>query len=198
MGWTIYAHTHRATGRKYVGLTVQSVERRWHQHCYRARTGERTYFYNAIRVHGPEAFEHEALEMCVSLAEANAAEAAWVERFDSRNPERGFNVMPGGLAYEPHRLSRNPWTEPDFRERQLAVLVARNAKAKLRTHCKHGHEFTADNTAKTAAGHRACRACLRRLTAEWRRRNPRDRIARVRDAATGQFQAREEGRRVVR
>jgi len=38
------------------------------------------------------------------------------------------------------------------------------------THCQHGHEFTADNTAVSSRGHRRCRACdaarARRIRAE--------------------------------
>lgn len=28
-----------------------------------------------------------------------------------------------------------------------------------KTHCKHGHDFTPENTGTTAAGHRFCRTC---------------------------------------
>lgn len=30
-----------------------------------------------------------------------------------------------------------------------------------KTHCKHGHEFTEENTGRTPAGHRFCRTCVR-------------------------------------
>ena len=45
----------------------------------------------------------------------------------------------------------------------------------VRTHCKHGHEFTQDNTwyhpyQKTGRLHRRCRTCHRRLMAERRLR----------------------------
>lgn len=37
----------------------------------------------------------------------------------------------------------------------------------LRTHCKHGHEFTLENTYRYH-GHRACKECMRRLKKEHR------------------------------
>ena len=37
----------------------------------------------------------------------------------------------------------------------------RDSARKAQTHCKRGHEFTADNTYKAANGTRHCRACAR-------------------------------------
>jgi len=39
------------------------------------------------------------------------------------------------------------------------------------THCKHGHEFTPENTRINAQGHRICRECRNRASREsrWRR-----------------------------
>ena len=38
---------------------------------------------------------------------------------------------------------------------------------KSRTHCEHGHEFTAENTYMRSHGARRCRACLRAAGARW-------------------------------
>lgn len=38
------------------------------------------------------------------------------------------------------------------------------------THCKHGHEFTEANTHIRKTGHRQCRACVARRSAEYRKR----------------------------
>lgn len=40
------------------------------------------------------------------------------------------------------------------------------------THCKHGHEFTEDNTSINPQGSRVCRACAAHRTAQYRLRNP--------------------------
>jgi hypothetical protein len=90
--WTIYCHTHVDSGRRYVGLTSRSMERRWSQHVAQAKTsrGGRWHFPNAIRKYGKNAFSHEILEICYSLEEANTAEDKWINHFDARNPERGF------------------------------------------------------------------------------------------------------------
>lgn len=41
------------------------------------------------------------------------------------------------------------------------ALAASNAKARAKTHCKHGHEYTPENTRYDKKGHRMCRACGR-------------------------------------
>jgi HNH endonuclease len=40
-----------------------------------------------------------------------------------------------------------------------------------KTHCVHGHEFTAENTKPRRDGSRICRECERKLKREWARRN---------------------------
>lgn len=48
--------------------------------------------------------------------------------------------------------------------------TARHAR---QTHCKHGHEFTEENTLIEPHGARSCRACSRRRSAaHWRRKRP--------------------------
>ena len=41
------------------------------------------------------------------------------------------------------------------------AIAARVAKQKAMTHCKHGHEFTPENTVLHPSGSRACRECAR-------------------------------------
>lgn len=41
---------------------------------------------------------------------------------------------------------------------------------RLKTHCKHGHEFTPENTSTTHDGKRVCRTCVRMWARERRRR----------------------------
>jgi hypothetical protein len=54
--FTIYLHTHRTSGKVYVGQTVATMEARWRSHVKDARAkNTRSYFHAAIRAHGPEA-----------------------------------------------------------------------------------------------------------------------------------------------
>lgn len=118
MAWTIYCHTHVESGRCYVGLTSRTWQKRWSQHVTQSRraTHGRQHFLNAIRKYGKEAFEHRILEICETLEVANAAEERWIEKLDTRDPSKGFNLMRGG-SHVPHLFS-SPWDRPGFRERR--------------------------------------------------------------------------------
>jgi group I intron endonuclease len=99
--------------------------KRWNQHLQNAKSKRGKgcrLFWNAIRKYGPEAFVHEVLEVCRDLEVANLAEECWIELFDTRNPEKGFNLAKGG-QHVPHP-TRNPWDRPEYREKRLPSLIA--------------------------------------------------------------------------
>lgn len=133
MAWTIYCHTHTDTGRRYVGLTSRTWQRRWAQHLVQSRStkGGRWHFPNAIRLHGKDAFDHHVLEVCETLETANAAEERWIEEYDTRNPEKGFNLRKGG-SHTPHLVDANYWDRPGFRERMSAILREAASKPESR------------------------------------------------------------------
>ncbi|KKM23993.1 hypothetical protein LCGC14_1609580 [marine sediment metagenome] len=116
MPWTIYCHIHNITGRRYVGLTSQTWQERWKNqvHVAKSSKGGRWHFPNAIRKYGKDAFSHKVLGVCDTLEEANIAEIRWIEHFDTRNPEKGFNLAKGG-KHVPHPIRKNPWNNPKYR-----------------------------------------------------------------------------------
>ena len=125
MSWTIYCHIHTETGRRYIGLTKRTMERRWSQHVCQSRHTKngRWHFPNAIRKYGAAAFSHEVLEVCETLEEANTAEEIWVTHFDTMNPKKGFNLTKGG-KHIPH-TKKNPWDRPEFRAKMLSVAKSK-------------------------------------------------------------------------
>lgn len=131
--FTIYCHTHRESGRRYIGQTKKTVLQRWSQHVYTSTKLVKkgwSHFANAIRVHGRGAFDHEILETCETIEESNAAERKWIAHFDTTNPEKGFNVKKGG-DHVPHPV-RNPWDRPGFRERQQMAYQEAISKPEYR------------------------------------------------------------------
>lgn len=120
--WTIYYHIHTQSGRLYIGLTSQTMLKRWNTHvadALRKKNGW-SHFANAIRKYGKTAFSHHILHICDSLEEANLWEEFWIDFYNTRNPELGFNIAQGG-AHTPHPV-KNPWDRPEFRAKALANL----------------------------------------------------------------------------
>ena len=123
--YTIYCHTHVESGRRYIGLTSQTMEKRWSEHVTKSKNskGGRWHFPNAIRKYGPDAFFHEVLAQSWDLEGANATEQALIAQEDTCNPEKGFNLAKGG-SHTPHPIT-NPWDRPEFRAAVTAGVSAK-------------------------------------------------------------------------
>jgi hypothetical protein len=123
--YTIYCHIHAESGRRYIGQTKKTWKTRWNQHVYKSKNhklGKRSHFWSAVHKYGPDAFDHEILETCSTLEEANAAEQKWIIHFRSNETEFGFNLIRGG-SHIPHSIT-NPWDRPGYRERNMAASKA--------------------------------------------------------------------------
>jgi hypothetical protein len=131
---------------------------RWRAHVSASRYSKFLYFANAIRKYGENAFSHEVLEICEDLEVANLAEICWIDFYDTRNPDKGFNLMKGG-GFKPHPIS-NPWDRPEFREKSLKVAKTKWESSTLRSnHSKAVKEsFTKERIAKSSIAAKASRA----------------------------------------
>ena len=91
----VYAHTLKADGRKYIGITSQTLNERW-----RNGSGYKgsTHFKNAIDKYGWDAFDHEVLNVCNSREEAYKLEEQYISQFNTTNENFGFNLQTGGLS----------------------------------------------------------------------------------------------------
>lgn len=108
----IYCITHRETGRKYVGQSV-NIENRFRLHQKHGR-----YFIgNAMRKYGAGAFDFNVIEECEE-ENLNTREEFWVDHLDTIAPS-GFNLDTGG------------------RYRKRSPAVGKKISASLKTSEKH-------------------------------------------------------------
>lgn len=90
----IYLISNDLNGKLYVGQTIQSIERRFINHCCNSSDrGQNMYIKRAILKYGKEHFKIELIEEC-PIEWLNKREIYWIEYFDSY--ENGYNLTLGG------------------------------------------------------------------------------------------------------
>jgi GIY-YIG catalytic domain/AP2 domain len=143
--WLVYCHTHIASGRRYIGITAQTMEKRWKNHIHAAQSSKgKWYFPNAIRKYGKEAFSHYEFPVKYStLEEANKAEEFAIEFFCTRDPDFGFNLKRGG-AHTPHPI-KNPWDRPEYRIRCTEASRARQRDPVFRAKSRQSQRLSLQN-----------------------------------------------------
>lgn len=92
--YKVYKHENLLNGKVYIGITSQDCKKRWQNGIgYKG-----THFDNAIIKYGWNCFSHEVVAAGLSKDEACALEVQLISKYQSTNPERGYNVSAGGTA----------------------------------------------------------------------------------------------------
>jgi hypothetical protein len=91
--------------------------------------------------------------------------------------EHFVGPIPEGMTID-HLCCVRACVNPDHLEVVTHAENCRRAAAR-RTHCSHGHEYTAENTRIDSGGQRRCRTCASAHTRKWNaiRRLQRKRVA---------------------
>lgn len=91
----IYKITCLVTNKVYIGLTIQTLKKRWEHHVSDSKRRD-YYFYRAIKKYGEEKFEISEIEKCSSFEKLKEREIYWITFYDSNNSEFGYNSTLGG------------------------------------------------------------------------------------------------------
>lgn len=118
----IYLLTHIATGRKYVGQSVD-IHKRFGNHSLGRKN---TKLGNAVLKYGWAAFTAEIIELCVP-DQLNALEMQWVKHHDCIAP-LGFNLTSGGSLQTKYSLE----TRAKMSAANRLRVVTEETRAKLR------------------------------------------------------------------
>ena len=90
---SIYCHTNLINGKRYVGITSRSPEKRWaNGKAYR----HNAYFTNAINKYGWDNFYHEIIATEVPESEAREYEKMIINLYKSADRRFGYNQSTGG------------------------------------------------------------------------------------------------------
>lgn len=90
--YVVYIHT-APNGKRYVGITSQNIRRRWRNG---AGYKNNEYFTRAILKYGWDNFTHEIVAQGLTQEEAEKKEVELIAKYDSANPQKGFNIDLGG------------------------------------------------------------------------------------------------------
>lgn len=91
--YMVYAHINKENGKVYVGQT-KNIKRRWEADGIHYKGS--TYFYHAIQKYGWNSFEHIILEKNLTKQEADDLECYYIDYYNSRYDQNGYNIREGG------------------------------------------------------------------------------------------------------
>lgn len=131
--WYIYCHT-APNGKRYIGQTCQEPEKRWaNGHGYR----DQLHFKRAIDKYGWDNFKHSILCSVSCKEYADFLEQWFIEKWDTFNPEHGYNHTKGGGG----NLGRVPSEEErrKISECQKGKTIPNDVRQKISQALKDGY-----------------------------------------------------------
>jgi group I intron endonuclease len=97
----LYEIKNKIDSKKYVGIT-NNLKRRWKEHRSELR-GKRhgnQHLQFAWNKYEEKSFEFNIINSFNNLDELNKAEIDYINRFDLKNPKKGYNIADGGNSFE--------------------------------------------------------------------------------------------------
>lgn len=143
----IYCVQHRASGRRYIGQTTQSLLDRWRAH---KRQSVCVLLHRAILKYGAEAFDVTVLDVAGSKQALDDREVFFIDLYKSNRRSHGFNLMSGG-SFGKHSVESREKMSIKVRK-ALAETDLRSRLSLARRRWSHGPEalakISASNTGK--------------------------------------------------
>lgn len=91
--FTVYCHVNKINDKRYVGITKQNPETRWHSgNGY----NNSEYFWRAIKKYGWRNFEHKILYENLTKEEAERVEIQLIAEWKTTDRAYGYNIANGG------------------------------------------------------------------------------------------------------
>lgn len=162
--YCVYMHTNKINNKVYIGQTCQQPpEKRWGLSGWGYKTNK--YFWKAIQKYGFDNFEHIIFADELTKEEANKMEMMLIRFYETRDPNKGYNLTDGGegnVGYHPSpetlsKLSaalRNP-----SEETRRKMSEAKKGKPGNR----RGVKFSEEERMKMREQHKDAQKCVVQL-----------------------------------
>ena len=101
----IYKITNKITEKIYIGLTIQTIERRWQYHVEQANANQiksENSLHAAIRQYGVDAFTIEIIDKGTTKKDLEEKERYWIRALNTLVPN-GYNISTGGVSGGSHK-----------------------------------------------------------------------------------------------
>lgn len=134
--FSVYCHTNKANGKRYVGITKSKVQRRWKNgNGYR----NNAHFHSAIMKYGWDGFEHEILFDGLTEAEGKEKERELIAKHHLQDQRYGYNQTAGGDGLlHPTNEVRQKMSDAAKSDKRMALLEnARKVACDARRGSKH-------------------------------------------------------------
>jgi group I intron endonuclease len=95
MNGIVYCCTNKINGHRYVGQTIQTLEKRIIAHRAEMSRGSNFPIHNALRKYGAEKFSWETMAFCEDRDNRDSLENFYIRYFGSKRPD-GYNLTDGG------------------------------------------------------------------------------------------------------
>lgn len=89
--YSVYVHTNKQDGKKYIGLTNVLPDKRWMD----GKGYKGQQFYKTIEDIGWDGFDHDVVLNGLTRHEAYSLESGLISKYRTHDPLYGYNSMPG-------------------------------------------------------------------------------------------------------
>lgn len=107
---------------KYIGQTIQPLEKRQSAHECSAKKGSKYYFHRALKKYGSKNFKWQIIDTATSFDELNIKEKKYIALYDARI--NGYNLTAGGRGI--HGWKHSEQTKEKIRQQSIRRNSARH------------------------------------------------------------------------
>ena len=148
--YSVYIHTNKINGKKYVGLTSKTPTERWRNG---SGYNHSTHFYYAIKKYGWDNFKHEIYASGLTAEAASALEQSLISELKTTNELYGYNLDAGGSRTKHSEETKQKMKNAATGRRHTPEAIEKIRKASTGNKNCVGHRHTEESKQKNRLAH---------------------------------------------